>query len=271
MKVEICGVGWEVEDHGEGVPLLLLHGFPLSSEIWRPIRPALEQASRLITPDLRGFGASEAGGGDYDVHSYAGDVIALLDALGVERAIVGGHSMGGYIAQRLAVEHRQRLLGLVLVSTRASADGEDVRARRNAAIDHIRRHGSAEFLAAFVPNLLGASTRQRAPRFVDELAVLAAEVPDHVLIGCLAGMRDRPDSTVDLPGIDVPALVVVGDEDQVTSIEDARLMAQLMPRATLAVIPGSGHIPSIERPIATSDAIARFVQSATTSARAGRV
>ncbi len=260
MRVDVRGVGWEVEDHGEGVPLLLIHGFPLSSEIWRPIRPALEQVSRLITPDLRGFGESDAEGGDYDVHSYATDLIALLDVLGIERAIVGGHSMGGYIALRLAAEHRQRVLGLILVSTRANADGEDARTRRNAAIDHIRRHGSAEFLAGFVPNLLGPSTRQRAPRFVDELTTLTAEVPDHVLIGCLAGMRDRLDSTADLPGIDVPALVLVGDEDQVTSLADARLMAQLLPCATLAVIPGSGHTPSIERPIVTSDAIVRFVR-----------
>ncbi|MEW6337913.1 MAG: alpha/beta fold hydrolase [Acidobacteriota bacterium] len=260
MKVEVRGVGWEVEDHGEGVPLLLIHGFPLSSEIWRPIRPALEQVARVITPDLRGFGESDAEGGDYDVRSYTTDVIALLDLLGIERAVIGGHSMGGYIAQRCAAEHRERLLGLLLVSTRASGDGQEARARRNAAIDHIRRQGSAEFLASFVPKLIGPSTRERAPRFADELASLAAEVPDHVLIGCLAGMRDRPDFTADLPGIDVPALVLVGDEDSVTPLEDARLMAQLLPRATLAVIPGAGHTPSIERPIATSEAIARFVR-----------
>ncbi len=260
MRVELANVALEVEDHGEGVPVVLLHGFPLSSGIWDPIRPALEQVVRLITPDLRGFGGSDASEGDYDVDTMADDILRLADVLGLEKFVLGGHSMGGYVALRIAACQPARLLGLVLVDTRAEADSFEARARRNASIDWIRRRGSADFLADFIPNLLSPETRRRARRFVDELLLLAAEVPDHVLIGCLAGMRDRPDSTSLLPGIDVPALVITGKEDTVTPPSVAETMARRLPRATLAVIPEAGHTPMVERPVTTADVISAFLR-----------
>jgi len=261
MRVELANVTLEVEDHGEGVPVLLLHGFPLSSGIWDPIRPALEQVARLITPDLRGFGGSDASEGDYDVDTMADDVLRLADVLGLDRLVLGGHSMGGYVALRIAACHPDRLLGLVLVDTRAEADSLEAKARRNASIDWIRRRGSAEFLADFIPNLLGPETRRRARRFVDELLLLAAEVPDHVLIGCLAGMRDRPDSASLLPGIDVPTLVITGRDDTVTPPGVAEEMARRLPRATLALVPEAGHTPMIERPVITADVISAFLRT----------
>lgn len=260
MRVDLAGVVLEVEDHGEGVPVVLLHGFPLSSETWRPIRPALERVARLITPDLRGFGGSDASEGDYDLDTLAADVLALLDRLGVEGFVLGGHSMGGYVALRIAACQPARVRGLILVDTRAVADSAETAARRNASIDWIRRRGSADFLADFVPNLLGPATRKRARRFVDDLLLLAAEVPDHVLIGCLAGMRDRPDSTSLLPTLDVPALVVVGQDDTVTPPSGAEAMARALPRATLAVIPEAGHTPMVERPVTTAEVITTFLR-----------
>ncbi len=261
MRVGLGSVALEVEDHGEGVPVVLLHGFPLSSEIWRPIRPALEPVARLITPDLRGFGGSDASEGDYDVETMADDVLRLADTLDIDRFVLGGHSMGGYVALRIAACQQARLLGLLLLNTRAEADGLEARARRNASIDWIRRRGSAEFLADFVPNLLGAATRRRAPRFVEELLLLATEVPDHVLIGCLAGLRDRPDSTPLLPGIEVPTLVVVGGDDTITPLRGAEAMARALPNATLAVIPEAGHTPMVERPVTTAEVISTFLRT----------
>jgi pimeloyl-ACP methyl ester carboxylesterase len=260
MRVELEGIALEVEDHGDGVPVVLLHGFPLSSETWTPIRTAVEQAARLITPDLRGFGGSDKPQGDYAMETLAGDVLRLADRLGVERFVLGGHSMGGYVVLRLAASHVERLAGLILIDTRASADTPEGKVRRTVGIERIRRGEAAAFLDEFIPNLLGESTRGRAPRLATELRALAAEVPDHVLAGCLAGMRDRPDSVQVLSTLDLPALVITGQEDTLAPPEVAHQMAAALRRGRLAVIPLAGHTPSVERPIPTAEAILAFLR-----------
>ena len=260
MRIELEGIALEVEDHGDGVPVVLLHGFPLSSEMWTPIRTAVEQAARLITPDLRGFGGSDKPQGDYGMETLAGDVLRLADRIRVERFVLGGHSMGGYVALRLAAAHAERLTGLILIDTRASADTPEGKVRRTVAIERIRRGEAAAFLDEFIPNLLGESTRGRAPRLATELRAFAAEVPDHVLAGCLAGMRDRPDSVQVLSGLDLPALVITGQEDALAPPEVAHQMAAALPRGRLALVPLAGHTPSVERPIPTAEAILAFLR-----------
>lgn len=260
MRIELEGVTLEVEDHGEGVPVVLLHGFPLSSEMWTPIRTAVEQGARLITPDLRGFGGSDKPGVGYSMGTLADDILRMADRLELERFVLGGHSMGGYVALRLAAAHAERLAGLILIDTRATADTPDGKVRRAIAIERIRRGEAAAFLGEFVPNLLGQSSLTRAPKLGTELQGIAAEVPDHVLAGCLAGMRDRPDSTDVLARLDVPALVIVGQEDTIAPPEVAHTMAAAIPRARLALIPLAGHTPSVERPIPTAEAILAFLR-----------
>ncbi len=260
MRIKVDALELEVEDHGAGVAVLLLHGFPLAMAMWDTIRAGLAEFARVITPDLRGFGASDKPAGDYSMTTLADDVLALVDALDLNRVVLGGHSMGGYVALRFAAAHPERLAGLVLVDTRAEADPPEGRARRDAAIARIEREGGAGFLDDFVPNLIGPATRERSPRFLAELRAIAADVPDHVLTGCLKGMRDRPDSTGLLPSIAVPALLVVGAEDAITPLAAAQAMADALPQQTLAVIPGAGHTPSVERPIPTAEAIIAFVR-----------
>jgi pimeloyl-ACP methyl ester carboxylesterase len=260
MRIELEGVTLEVEDHGQGVPVILLHGFPLSSEMWTPIRTAVEQAARLITPDMRGFGGSSKPEHGYSMEALAEDVIRLADRLDLPRFVLGGHSMGGYVALRVAAARAERLAGLILVDTRASSDTQEGRARREEGIARIRRGEAAAFLDEFVPGLLGSSTRERAPRLAAELREIARHVPDHVLTGCLIGMRDRPDSSDVLGRLEVPALVITGQEDSLASPEVAQNMATLLQRARLALIPLSGHTPSVERPIPTAEAILAFVR-----------
>jgi 3-oxoadipate enol-lactonase len=260
MRIELEDVTLEVEDHGEGVPVVLLHGFPLSSEMWTPIRTAVEQAARLITPDLRGFGRSDKPQGNYTMRTLADDILRLADRLELEQFVLGGHSMGGYVALRLAAANAERLAGLILIDTRASADTPDGKVRRAIAIERIRRGEAAAFLGEFVPNLLGQSSLTRAPKLATELRGIAAEVPDHVLAGCLAGIRDRPDSTDVLARLDVPTLVIVGQEDTIAPPEVAHTMAAALPRARLALIPLAGHTPSVERPIPTAEAILAFLR-----------
>ncbi len=260
MRVELESVALEVEDHGEGVPVILLHGFPLSSQIWTPVRTAVEQAARLITPDLRGFGASEKPATGYGIEDLAGDIIRLADALEIDRFVLGGHSMGGYVALGIAAAWPGRLAGLILVDTRAEADAPERRDRRNAAIARIASGDVPGFLDEFVAGLIGPSSAARAPRVLAELRAIAAEAAPEALVGCLAGMRDRPDCSALLPALGVPALVIVGREDSLTPPPASRAMAAAMPGATLVEIPSAGHTPSMERPIPTAEAILGFLR-----------
>lgn len=259
MQVTIAGGSVEVDDHGQGTAVLLVHGFPLSSEIWGPIRPSLSAEARSVTPDLLGFGRSDKPVRTLSIDDLADDVIAVADALGIEQFVLGGHSMGGYVALSVAERWRERLLGLALVDTRAEADDEAGRERRDEAVRLLRDGGRAEFLDSFVPNLVGETTKQRGGRLLADLRAIAEEIPDHVLVACLEAMRDRPDRRGLLDGFDLPVLVVVGEEDGVTPPAQARAMVERLPHGILSVVPGAGHTPSVERPIAFADTLAGFV------------
>ncbi len=260
MRVNVRGVELEVEDHGEGVPVVLLHGFPLSAAMWTPVRTALEQAARVITPDQRGFGGSDKPTAGYAMAELAADALALADALGLDRFVLGGHSMGGYVALRVAAERRERLAGLILVDTRAEADTPEGRARRDAGIARIRSGDVDGFLDEFVANLAGPSTKARAPRLLEEMRAIAADAAPEALAGCLAGMRDRPDSAEILASLDVPSLVVVGQEDTLTPPASSRAVAAALPRCRLVEIPSAGHTPPMERPIPTAEAMLAFLR-----------
>jgi pimeloyl-ACP methyl ester carboxylesterase len=248
------------EESGNLTPVIMLHGFPLSSEIWAPIREPLAETCRIVTPDLRGHGFSAKPAGNYSMDTLAEDVGALADHLGFERFILGGHSMGGYIALRFAAGNRDRLSGIILVDTRAAPDTDEGKAKRLSAIEKIRHEGPGAFLDGFVPSLLGETTRADNPALIDRVRQIASRVPDHVLAACLKGMMDRPDSRELLPNLGVPALVVVGEEDTLTPPDSAREMARLLPDAELVVIPSAGHTPSLEAPDATAKAIAEYMR-----------
>lgn len=261
MQVDVGGVRLAVVVGGEGVPVVLLHGFPLSSAIWDPIRPSLESACRLVTPDLRGMGRSDRPEGAYSLDALAEDVLRLADALALDRFVLGGHSMGGYVTLRFAARWPERLAGLVFVDTKAEADPPPGRVVRQEAIAEIGRYGAERYLEGFVPRLVGRTTHQEHPELLPRLRAIVAGTPAHVLQGCQQAMLERPDSTSLLPRLDLPALVVVGEEDSFVPVATAQGMAAELPQGRLAVIPGAGHTPSMERPVQTASALFSFLAS----------
>jgi pimeloyl-ACP methyl ester carboxylesterase len=262
VRVTIDGYGIEVVDAGSGVPFVLLHGFPLSSAIWASVRPELERVCRLITPDLRGFGASDKPEGDYSMAALARDVAALADRLGLERFVLGGHSMGGYVALAVAALRPAQVAGLVLVGSRAAADSEEARARRAAAVLSIGATGPGPYIATFVPGLLGETTRRQRAELLDELYEICAPTPEHVLVGCQQGMAARPDLTELIRSLDAPVLVLAGEEDGFVTIAASDALACSLKRGYLSTIPAAGHTPSMERPRETGEAIISFLRGA---------
>jgi pimeloyl-ACP methyl ester carboxylesterase len=255
-------------DTGQGRPLVLLHAFPLSADMWQPQLEAPPPGWRLIAPDLRGFGGTArdlslpAGRREAPataIDDYAGDVLELLDALELERAVIGGLSMGGYVAFGVVGRAPERVEALVLADTRSEADSEDARANRVAMLETIGRDGPRGVADAMLPRLLGATTRATRPEVVQEVRRLIEANGPAGLADAVRCMMGRPDATPLAAGLACPALVVVGREDVVTPVALHEELCARMRQASLVVIERAGHLSSLEQPQPFGEALARFL------------
>ncbi|RBQ14911.1 alpha/beta hydrolase [Spongiactinospora rosea] len=244
---------------GSGVPVVLLHAFPLSSAMWLAQREGLAAACRVITPDLRGFGGSVLNDEPPSIDAMADDVAALLDAEGVERAVVGGLSMGGYVTMAFCRRHPDRLLGVILADTRATADHEQARANRERIATAVSANGSAILLDEVLPGLVGPTTRQRRGMVFGRVRGLVQAAPPGAVAWAERAMAGRADSFDTLRDLKVPALVIVGEEDQMTTPADAEAIAEAVPDARFTVIEAAGHLSAVEQPEAFNRAVAAFV------------
>jgi pimeloyl-ACP methyl ester carboxylesterase len=240
---------------GSGPALLLLHAFPLGHFMWQAQADALAGAQRVIRFDARGFGASAAGAGPLTMERIADDAAALLDHLGVERAAVGGCSMGGYAALAFARLHPARLRALYLQDTRAGADAEQAKANRAALAARVLAEGSRAALEAFLPKLLGATTQREQPALVAQLAERILATAPRAIADALHGLTLRPDAGPSLTGVRVPTLVLVGAEDVLTPPAESEAIAAAIPGARLVVVPRAGHLANLEQPGAVNAAL----------------
>jgi 3-oxoadipate enol-lactonase len=239
-----------------GVPVLFVHGYPLDRTMWRAQLEGIT-GHRLLAPDLRGFGASPLAGGGTTLAQHADDLAALLDVLTIERVVLAGLSMGGYVAFEFLRRHRDRVRGLVLLDTKAEADDEAARAGRDAAIVKVAEEGAGAIAAGMGTKLFAAGT---PPVVREALArqMAASSVPG--IMAALVAMRDRPDSTALLPTLTgLPTLVIVGAEDQLTPPAAAERMVAAIPGAQLVVVEGAGHVPPVERPATVNEALQAFL------------
>lgn len=260
MSIQVGGTEIAFDDRGQGLPVVLLHAFPLDSTMWQPQCGALVPQCRCITPDLRGFGRSGRRG-PYSMDQYADDVAAILDALRLDRAVIGGLSLGGYVAFAMLRRHRRRIRGLILADTRAEGDDEAARQRRADLATLARDKGIGAVAARQLPALVGKTTREGNPALYDGIHAIMMSASIEGVVGASAAMAARPDSTDLLAGIDVPTLVVCGDEDAVTPAKGMRAMAAQIPGATFEVLAGAGHLSNMERPAAFNHVISEFLAS----------
>jgi 3-oxoadipate enol-lactonase len=259
QRLTVNGVSLAVEVRGDGPAVLFIHGYPLDRSIWTHQVAALDGWTR-IAPDLRGMGQSDAPDLGYNMETYAADLAALLDLLGVDQVVLVGLSMGGYVAFEFLRRWSHRVRGLVLLDTRAEADTPEGKKARDAAAATAREEGAKAVAEATLPKVLGASTLAGAPATVERVRAMMAATPVAGMVGALGAMRDRPDSTPLLPDLaGIPVLVIVGDEDEVIPPAQARAMADAIPGSSLVVIRSAGHLPTMERPVETTDALLAFL------------
>ncbi|MBW7932213.1 MAG: alpha/beta fold hydrolase [Gemmatimonadaceae bacterium] len=250
------------DDIGTGLPVLFLHGFPHNRSLWGPQLGALAAPARTIAMDLRGFGESAAEGPG-SVDAYADDAAALLDTLGIDRAVIAGLSMGGYTTLAFWRRHRERVRALVLCDTRATADTEASQQARRDMQTLANAKGSMAVANQMITGMVGRTTRDKNPELVDELHRMMSLAPVKGIVDALDALRTRPDSTPTLATIDVPTLIVVGDEDVLTPVKDAEAMHGAIPGSRLAVIAGAGHVSNMERPAAFNHVLSEFLVSLT--------
>jgi 3-oxoadipate enol-lactonase len=249
------------EERGVGKPLLLIHGYPLNRSMWQPQLDGLSSLTRIIAPDLRGFGDSRSVEGIYSMDLLARDCAMLLDHLEISQpVVVCGLSMGGYVAMAFARLYPNRMAGLVLTSTRAGADSPEIQANRLASANQVVAEGITPVVDAMLPKLWAPTTYTKDPQLVSRVKSMLESTSVAGARGALLGMKERPDSRESLKHLDLPALVIHGEDDQIIPISEAQQMYADLKDASLIILPSSGHLPNLEQPVLFNQAMLDFLE-----------
>lgn len=262
MQIQVRSTTLAYDDHGAGRPIVLIHGYPLNRALWAPQRDGLADQVRVLTPDLHGHGDSDAPAGPYTMDDFADECAAWLDAIGVTGPVVfGGLSMGGYVTFAFWRRHPERVAALILAATRAGADSAEARAGRATAMATAERAGVATIVDGMLPKLLAPGALESQPELAAQVRAMMLRTPLTGMLGDLAGLRDRADSTPTLASITVPTLVIHGARDQLIPLAEAERLRDGIAGARLAIIDEAGHLPNLEQPDVFNAAIRTFVTS----------
>lgn len=254
-------------DQGDGLPVLLVHGFPLDHTMWLPVVERLAGRGRFLMPDLRGYGASELGDGapGWDAESgvpmtrYADDLAAVLDDAAVSGPVLYvGFSMGGYIGWQFARRYPDRLRGLAVIDSRAGADTPEAREMRLKMARHVDEWGAAHVATAMLPKLFAPESLAAGLPAVAQTRSLIAGADTAAIAAAQRGMAGRPDETAMLANLPAPAVFLGGEHDQLTTPEEMRAMASAA-GGELTLVPGAGHMAPVENPAAVAEVLGRFI------------
>lgn len=266
MHIQIDNFSMYYEMMGSGIPVLLIHGYPLNHAMWAAQISALAEHARIIAPDLRGHGDSQPAAapmGDpktYSMDLHAGDCASLLDALGItEPVVVAGLSMGGYIAFSFLRRYPQRVAGLILAATRPGSDTPEAKTNRQQAIEAARQSGIEAVVEAMLPKMLAPITYENRPQIVEKVAAIIRKTSLEAVVGDQRGMMERPDSTPLLPEIHVPALLIHGADDQIIKPDEMENMQAAIPTSWLHILQDAGHLVNLEQPEKFNGAVRNFL------------
>lgn len=261
MHTNINGITLAFNDQGTGFPLVFLHAFPLNRTMWVEQEKALSRQFRVISIDLRGHGESDAPLWHYSLDQAADDVIGLLDHLSIRQAVFVGLSMGGYILFAFYRKYAERVKGLVLADTRAQADTDEGKRARFEMAQIAYQQGARAIADIMIPKLLSPATIQMRPELVQRVRTMIEGNQVSGIAGDLMAMTERPDSLPLLKQITCPTQIIVGELDLPTPPADATLMADQIPGARLAIIPGTAHLSNLEQPDLFNDTVCAFVST----------
>jgi 3-oxoadipate enol-lactonase len=246
---------------GDGPPVVLLHPFPVNHEFWLPVAEVLAWRYRVVMPDLRGHGESGIGEGPATMEKHSADIAHVMDDADVGRAPMIGVSIGGYALFEFWRKHRGRVAALGLCNTKAQADGPEARAGRLQAANDVLERGTAPFFESMIPKVMGKTTREMRPDLVDRALRMMGQMSPEDVAQVQRGMAARPDSIETVKTVNVPTLLVTGDEDLMTGVNEAELMHQHISGSQVRVIAKAGHYAAWEQPEESAKVLRHFVDS----------
>ncbi len=259
VRSDDAEIVYQVE--GSGPPVVLLHPFPCHHQFWDPIIPALNSRYRVIRPDLRGHGDSDIGEGPAVMAKHAADLVRVMDAVEAGKAVLVGCSIGGYILFEFWRRHRARVSAIVICDSRPQADSAEGRANRLKAAADVRERGTEPFFESQIPRLMGHTTVSTRPDLVAGAHTMMRKMSAEDVSLVQRGMADRPDSVGDLKTINIPTLIVIGEEDVFATVADGELMRQHIAGSQLKVIPKAGHYSPYEQPTAVGPLLRQFLDT----------
>jgi len=257
---KINGITLAYTDQGQGMPVVMLHAFPQDRMMWASQVAALSKTHRVIAPDCRGFGESDAPAGAYTLEQYADDVKGLLDHLLIKPAVFVGLSMGGYTLFVFYRKYASHVKALVLADTRAGADNEEGKAGRLAIAATAQKTGAGRVAEIMLPKLLSSVARETKPELIRSVRARIEQTHPNGIAGAQMAMAARPDSVPLLPQITCPTLILMGELDGPTPPSEGKLMVEAIPGARLTIIPQAGHLSNLEQPEAFNTALLNFLQ-----------
>ena len=231
-----------------GIPVIFIHGFPFKKEMWEKQLSALNETHRCIAYDVRGHGDSERGAAQFSIPQFADDLFFFMDALKIEKALLVGLSMGGYIALHAIQQQPQRIAGLILCDTQCAADSDEAREKRKKTIAFIQKNGLSVYAEESLKNLFAPASFNDKKDEVSFIKDTILKTPAENICFTLQALADRKETCSSLEQINVPVSILVGREDKITSPELAIKMQTLIKDSSLHIIEGAGHLSNLENP-----------------------
>ncbi len=263
MKIKVNGQAMNYVERGApgGFPVTFIHGFPFNLEMWEPQMRALPNQYRAIAYDVRGHGRSDVGDGQYSLEFFVDDLIGLLDHLVVERTVLCGLSLGGYIALRAIERNPERFSGLVLCDTKSASDTDEGRIKRAATLKSVKANGVGQFADAFVSTVFAESTFVAHPEIVESIKAIIRSTSPIGIGGTILALASRTDTTPVLPRITVPTLILCGERDTLTPPKDSEFMHRQIAGSVFHVIPSAAHLSNLENPAVFNEKLISFLKS----------
>ena len=260
-STRISDIQMAYTDTGIGSPVVLIHGYPFNRSLWSEQITALSNSYRVIAPDLRGFGETDPSAGPVTMNRMAQDVAELMDQLQIPQAVIGGLSMGGYVALAFYKQFPSRVRCLILADTRAQADTEEAKQTRAQQAEKALSQGMAGIADAMLPKLLTPDTVSKRPEIVKRVRDMMLKTKPEGAASALTGMAEREDQTPLLSQISAPTLILVGVEDAITPVADSEKMHRAIPNSRLIVLENAGHVSNLERTERFNDAFLEFLRA----------
>jgi 3-oxoadipate enol-lactonase len=262
MKTFLNDIAIYYKERGmpQGLPVVFIHGFPFSHEMWEPQINVMPNNIHAIAYDLRGHGISNVGDGQFSIELFVDDLIALLDHLLIEKAILCGLSMGGYIALRTFERHPNRVCGLILCDTKSKPDTDAVKIKRVATINAVKAAGVRAFAEDFVKTIFWEKTFERNPSAIAFIKKIIYGNSPRGICGTLLALASRTDTTPALSSINIPTCIIAGEHDKLTPPSDAQIMHSMITGSELHILPDAAHMSNLENTQGFNELLLTFLK-----------